>query len=147
MLSVIVEADGEGERLPGVLAALTSAAVEGLVRDVAIVGGGPLDLLNVLREETGAELFGEAAAAVAAAKSDLLLVIGADFRPRSGWIEALAGHLRGGGREAVLAGEGGGFLKGAPYGVLIPKAKASGLAHPDLPGLRRRLGGGRPRIG
>ncbi|THD82719.1 MAG: hypothetical protein E7812_01175 [Phenylobacterium sp.] len=146
MLSVIVEAGGEGERLPGVLAALTSAAVEGLVRDVAIVGGGPAELLAVLREETGAELATDTAQAIAAAKSDLLLVIGADFRPRAGWLEALAAHLRNGGREGVLAGEGGGFLKLAPYGVLIGKAKAAALAHPDLPRLRRSLGRG-PRIG
>ena len=147
MLSVIVEADGEGERLPGVLAVLTSAAVEGLVRDVAIVGGGPADLLEVLREETGAELVADAALAIAAARSDLLLVIRPDFRPRAGWLEALAAHLRNGGREGVLAGEGGGFLKRAPYGVLIAKTRAAALAHPDLPGLRRSLGGRAGRIG
>src|ERR1700760_3862592 len=56
MLSVIVETADAGDRLPALLAALTSLAVEGLVREVLIAGGGPPELLDVLREETGAEL-------------------------------------------------------------------------------------------
>jgi len=146
MLSVIVEATGEGERLPGILAVLTSAAVEGLVREVVIAGGGPAELLAVLRDETGAELAGSVGEAAKAAKSELLLVLPADYRPRLGWVEALALHVRAGGREAVLAGEGGGFLRAAPYGVLIGRAKAAGLAHPDLKRLRRELARA-PRIG
>jgi hypothetical protein len=147
MLSVIVVAGDEGERLPGVLAALTTLAVEGLVRDVAIAGGGPPELLDVLREETGAELAAGLGEAVAAARSELLLVVPADFRPRSDWRERLAGHLREGGREAVLSGEGGGFLRSAPYAVLVGRAKAAGLAHPDLKGLRRALGREAGRLG
>lgn len=147
MLSVIVEVRDGGERLPGMLAVLTTAAVEGLVREVVLVGGGPAELLGVLREETGAELAGSVAEAIGAARSELLLVMAADFRPRPGWLEALGLHLRGGGREAVLAGEGGGFLKAAPYGVLIGRAKAVALAHPDLKRLRRYLGAGVARVG
>ena len=56
MLTVIVETADAGDRLPALLAALTSAAVEGLVRELLISGGGPPALLAVLREETGAEL-------------------------------------------------------------------------------------------
>jgi hypothetical protein len=147
MLSVIVLAEGEGERLPGALAALTSAAVEGLVRDVAIVGGGPRALLEALRDDTGAELAGRFGEAAVAAKSELLLVAPARFRPRRIWIEHLAAALREGAREAVIAGEGGGFLRSAPYAVVIPKAKALGLAHPDLQHLRRALGRGAARLG
>jgi hypothetical protein len=146
MLSVIVVATHEGERLPGMLAVLTSAAVEGLVREAIIAGGGPADLLEVLREETGAELAGSLAAATKVAKSELLLVIPADYRPRLGWVEALALHLRAGGREALLVGDGGGFLRPAPGGVLIGRAKAQALAHPDLKRLRRELGRA-PRLG
>jgi hypothetical protein len=147
MLSVIVVAGDEGERLPGVLAALTSLAVEGLVRDVAIAGGGPPELLDVLREETGAELAAGLGEAVTAARSELLLVVPADFRPRSDWLERLATHLREGGREAVLSGEGGGFLRSAPYAVLVGRTKAASLAHPDLKGLRRTLGREAGRLG
>jgi len=148
MLSVIVAAgDDEGPRLPGVLAALTSAAVDGLVREVILAGGGPADLLAVLREETGAELAGDLRAAIAAAKADLLLVMGAGFRPKPGWVEDLGLHLRGGGREAVLAGEGGGLLRRAPHAVLIGRETAAGLARPDLERLRGALQRGRPRLG
>src|SRR4051794_27768289 len=118
MLSVIVEARGDGEKLPGLLALLTSAAVEGLVREVTIAGGGPEPLLAVLREETGAELASGLGPAIAAARSELLLVLGEDFRPKLGWIEQLGLHLRGGGREGLLTGDGGGLLKSAPYAVL-----------------------------
>jgi len=55
--------------------------------------------------------------------------------------------LRGGGREALLIGEGGGLLKPAPYAVLVGKAAAAGLAQPDLKRLRARLGRGARRIG
>jgi hypothetical protein len=147
MLSVIVVAGDKGERLPAVLAALTSAAVEGLVRDAAIVGGGPAELLTVLREETGAELVASLTEAVAAAKSELLLVLPADFRPKSGWLEGLTGHLRDGGREAVLRGEGGGFLTPAPYAVLIGRTKAAGLAQADLKRMRGALRRDAGRLG
>jgi hypothetical protein len=93
------------------------------------------------------ELVGSVAAAVAAARSELLLVLGADFRPRADWLERLTGHLREGGREAVLKGEGGGLLTPAPYAVLIGRAKAAGLAHPDLKGLRRSLSREAGRLG
>jgi hypothetical protein len=146
MLSVIVEATEDGARLPGILAALTSAAVEGLVREVLIAGGGPGDLLEVLRDETGAELAASVGEAVGRARSELLLVVPADYRPRPGWVEALALHLRDGGREAVLAGQGGGLLKPAPSGVLIGRAAASALAQPGLKRLRRELRHA-PRIG
>ena len=148
MLSVIVEArEQDGPRLPGVLALLTSAAVEGLVREVTITGGGPADLLAVLREETGAELAGDIAQAIAAARSELLLVLAADFRPRTGWVEALGLHLRSGRRDALLTGEGGGLLRRAPYAVLVGRTAAGGLAHPDLDRLRRSIGARAPRIG
>lgn len=147
MLTVIVEAGEGGERLPGVLAVLTTAAVEGLVREVVIAGGGPAELLGVLREETGAELAAGLGEAIAAARSDLLLAMGDGFRPKAQWTEALVRHLRSGGRDAVVEGEGGGFLKKAAYAVLIPAAKARGLAHPDLKKLRAQLDRSAARLG
>ncbi len=137
MLSVIVETGEAAERLPGLLAALTSAAVDGLVREVLIVGG-PADLLAVLREETGAELAADLKGAVAAARSDRLLALPASLRLRSDWLAQLGRHLREGGGEALLVGEGG-ALSGRGYGVLIGKAAAAGLAAPDLKRLRRLL--------
>jgi hypothetical protein len=141
MLSVIVAAGAEeGEGLTRLLTALTSAAVEGLVREVLIAGGGPAELLAVVREETGAVLAGTLMGAIAVARSDRLLVLTTECRPPSGWIFALAGHLRGGGGDGILSGEGGGFLRPAPYAVLIGREKARALLAPDLKRLRRVLG-------
>ena len=138
MLSVIVETADAGDRLPALLGALTSAAVDGLVREVLLAGGGPPELLAVLREETGAELADDLAAGITAARSDWLLVMPAKIRLRPGWLEALGGHLRGGGGDAMILGDGG-FFGEKPFGVLLPKATAAGLAHPDLKRLRGQL--------
>lgn len=146
MLSVIVAAGDEGARLPGLLAVLTSAAVEGLVRQVVIVGGGPARLLTVLREETGAELAPTLAEAIGSAKSELLLVIGDDFRPQALWLETLGRHLRSGGGEAILQGEGARFLMPASVGVIVDRTRAAALAHPDQKRIRGLLGRRAPRL-
>jgi hypothetical protein len=145
MLTVIVETADAGDRLPALLAALTSAAVEGLVREVLISGGGPPELLAVLREETGAELAADLAEGIKAARSERLMVLPAKIRLKSGWLDMLARHLRGGGGDAVIVGEGG-FFGEKPFGVLIGRAPAAGLAHPDLKRLRGQLGRGAVRL-
>jgi hypothetical protein len=146
MLSVIVETADAGDRLPALLAALTSLAVEGLVREVLIAGGGPQELLDVLREETGAELAPDIAGGILAARSDRLLVLPARIRLKAGWLEMLAKHLRSGGGEALILGEGAGFLREKPFGVLLARSAAVGLAHPDLKRLRGQLGRGAARL-
>lgn len=146
MLTVIVAARGEGERLPGLLAQLTSAAVDGLVRQVVIAGGGPARLLTVLREETGADLAPSLAEAIRLARSERLLVIGDDFRPQALWLETLGSHLRSGGGEAVLQGERPRFLKPSPAGVIVNRSRAAALAHPDQKRIRRLVGRGAPRL-
>ncbi|HEX3365436.1 hypothetical protein [Phenylobacterium sp.] len=145
MLSVIVETADAGDRLPALLAALTSAAVEGLVREVLIAGGGPPELLAVLREETGAELADDLAAGLQASRSDRLLVVPAKIRLKPGWLELLAKHLHSGGGDALLIGEGG-FFGEKPFGVLIGRGPAVALAHPDLKRLRGQLGRGAVRL-
>jgi hypothetical protein len=146
MLSVIVETADAGDRLPALLSALTSAAVDGLVREVLIAGGGPPELLAVLREETGAELADDLAVGIAASRSDRLLVLPARIRLRPGWLEALGRHLREGGGDAVVVGEGGGLLRETVFGVVVGRAAAAGLAHPDLKRLRGVLGRGAARL-
>lgn len=145
MLTVIVETGEAGDRLPALLGVLTSAAIEGLVRDVLIAGGGPPELLEVLRDETGAELATDLAEAIGVARSDWLLVLPGKIRLRNGWLDALAGHLRDGGRDALVIGEGG-ALSGRSYGVLIGKSAAGALARPDLKRLRGELARGVPRL-
>ena len=144
MLSVIIDTGDSAERLGVLLAALTQGAIDGLVREVTIVGG-PAELLAALREETGAEIAADLAGAIAAARSDRLLVIPGRLRLRSDWLEMLGRHLRDGEGDAVLAGEGG-WLTRRAEGLLIAKAAAQGVTGPDLPRLRRALARGAVRL-
>ena len=145
MLTVIVEAGDSSDRLPALLGCLTSAAVDGLVREVLIAGGGPPELLAVLREETGAGLSVSIAGAAATAKSEQILLLPASIRLKPSWLAALGEHLRGGGGEAIVQGLGGGFLRRGPFGVLANQTRV--LLHPDLHRLRRNLGGRAVRLG
>jgi len=139
MLSVIVETADAGQRLPALLASLTSLAIEGLVREVLIAGGGPQELLEVLREETGAELADDLAHGIAASRSDRLLILPAKIRLKPGWLDLLTKHLRTDGGDALIVGEGG-LLGEKSFGVLLSRSVALGLAHPDLKRLRGKLG-------
>ena len=142
MLTVIVEAGDAADRLPALLGALTSAAVDGLVREVLIVGGGPPELLAVLREETGAELSASLHQAATEARSERLLLLPASIRLKPGWLEALGAHVRGGGGEVLMPGLGG-FLN-RPFGVLTQRERA--LTHPDFKRLGRALRGRTLRV-
>ena len=151
MLSVIIEAGTAEDRLAGLLAVLTPAAVDGLVREVLVAGPAwselVADQVDALCDDTGAELAGDLGQAVGRAKSDLLLVLPVAIRFRNGWVERLGDHLRGGGGEAVLSGEKPpGLFARRPYGVIIGKAAAAGLVEPDLKGLRGKLGPGARRL-
>jgi hypothetical protein len=145
MLSVIVT-DGDPAKLAGLLAALTEAAVEGLVRDVTLIAGADPSLLDALCEATGANLAADFAGAVAAARSDWLLVAPPELRLTDGWVERLGVHLRDGLGEARLKGMGGGFLRAGPEGVVVRRAKAEASAQGGLQQLARQLGRGARRI-
>ena len=146
MVTVVIDARQGAERLPMLLAALTPAAVDGLVREVIVAGGGPAELLEVLRDETGAELADDLGEAVRQARSSWLLLMPAAIVLRSGWIEALGRHVQAGGGGAVVRGEGGGLLRAAPEAVLIAAEAARGLARPDLKDVRRAVGGRARRL-
>lgn len=139
MLSVIV-APGDSERLAGLLAALTAAAVEGLVREVLIVENGAPELLRDLCDATGAEPAASLVLAVERARSDWLVVAPPELRFREGWIERLAAHMRDGPRPARLVGQGGGVFRRPPFGVLIRKIEAQASAQGGIERLARKLG-------
>jgi hypothetical protein len=145
MLSVIVTR-GNPARLAGLLAALTEAAVAGLVRDVTLVEGDDPELLDALCEETGARQAADFAAAVAAARGDWLMVVPPDLRLRDGWVERLGDHLRDGLGEAWLQGVGEGWLRRGPRGLLIRRTNAQASAQGGLQQLSRKLGRGARRI-
>jgi hypothetical protein len=155
MLSVIIDTTDGEDRLAGLLAALTPAAVDGVIREVLVVDEARADAVaaevDVLCEDMGAEMAGDLASAIERAKSDWLLVLPADIRFHNGWIEQLTDHLASGAREAILVGDAkGGLLAGLgarPAGVLVSKAAAAGIRDPDLQGLRRKLGARAVRLG
>jgi hypothetical protein len=145
MLSVVV-VRGQSDRIAGLLAALTEAVVEGLVRDVTLVAGDSPELLNALCEATGARLAADFGAAVAAARSELILVAPPELRMRDGWVERLGDHLRDGGREALLQGLSEGWLRPAPRGVLIARSTVAASAKRGPQQLARKLGPGARRL-
>jgi hypothetical protein len=145
MLSVIV-APGDTERLAGLLAALTAAAVDGLVRDVQLVLQGDPALLDALCEATGANTAADLLRAVELARSDWLLIVPPELRLKDGWVERLGDHLRDGGGEARLVGASPGFLRRAPAGVVIGRAKARASAQGGLQQLAGKLGPGARRL-
>ena len=146
MLSVVV-AHGNPDRLAGLLAALTGAAVEGLVRDVTLVRGAPPELFDALCEATGANLADDLAQAIARARSDWILVAPPELRLRDGWVERLGDHLRDGGREARLRGLGEGLFRSAPQGLLVSRSRAAASAQGGLQEISRKLGRGARRLG
>jgi hypothetical protein len=148
MLSVIIDARADAQRLPALLAQLTAGAVDGLVRQVLIVAAEGQAAIADLCEETGAEAHPTIEAAGVAARADQLLVVPADFRLRDGWIASLDGHLARGGGPAVVAGLAEGGLFGRrPYGVLVERRRLEGRRGADLQRLRRDLGLRARRIG
>lgn len=154
MLSVIVDASRKEDRLSGLLAQLTPAAVEGLVKEVLVAGPAWSELVadhvDAICEDTGAELAGSLGQAIARAKSDMLLVLPPEVRFANGWVERLSDYLAAGGRAALLEGDReGGLFAARPTGVLIPRRAAEALVEPDMQALRRELraaGGGRRRL-
>lgn len=127
MLSVIIDAQDQPERLMGLLAALAEGVVEGVVREVQIVSGEVTPEIEALCEETGARTAPDMASAALAARSDMVLVAPAAFRPKEGWAEALARHLRDG-AAARLSGRGGRFLRPAPGAVVARREQVRGTS-------------------
>jgi hypothetical protein len=148
MLSVIIDARSQAERLPALLAQLTAGAVDGLVRQVLIVAAEGQPGIADLCEETGADSHPTIEAAGAAARAEQLLVLPADFRLRDGWIGSLDRHLARGGEAAVVSGLAEGGLFGRrPFGVLVERRRLEGRRGADLQRLRRDLGLRARRIG
>ena len=141
MLTAIIDARTQPERLPALLAQLTAGAVDGLLRQVVIVAEvGQADIAD-LCEETGADLQPTIEAASAFARADWLVVLPASFRLRDGWIGSLTGHLGRGGHGALVLGlSDGGLFARRPYGVLIERSRLASGQGADLKRLRRGLG-------
>lgn len=143
MLTALIDARTAPDRLHIVLSQLTAGAVDGLVRQVLLVATPGQDGVEAFCEATGAEACASFAEAALAARYDLVLAAGADFRFRDGWIRALDGQ----GAPAIVVGQGeGGLFRRAPLAVLVQRALLE-QAVDDIDALRRRLGRGVRRVG
>ena len=148
MLSVIIDARAEPGGLPALLSQLTAGAVEGLVRQVLIVGSADAAQISELCEETGAEPRTSLQAAAATARADLLLVLPAALRLRDGWLGSLSDHVRRSGGAALVVGlKRPGLFGRRPFGVLVERRRLASGREADLQRLRRELGLGAVRIG
>lgn len=148
MLTVIIDARTEAGRLPALLAQLTAGAVEGLVRQVAIVAAEGQPGIAELCEDMGAEAHPTIEAAAMTARGERLLIVPADFRLRDGWIGSIDGHLGRGGGAAVVSGlSDAGLFGRRPFGVLVERGRLEGRRGADLQSLRRELGLRARRIG
>ena len=148
MLTVIIDARTQAEDLPSLLAQLTAGAVDGLVRQVAIVAQPGQAGIADLCEETGAEAHPTIEAAGTAARTDKLLILPADFRLRDGWIKSLEGHATRSAEPALVIGlSDAGLFGRRPFGVLVERGRLDGGRGTDLQRLRRELGLRPRRIG
>lgn len=99
MISVVIPTLNAQAELPGTLAALIPAAVDGLVREVIIVDGGSKDRTLQVAENSGAEIITGTAgrgpqlkAGAAKARQPWLLFLHADTELGPGW-DQIASHF------------------------------------------------------
>lgn len=123
MISVIVQTLNNERTLPTCLAALVPAAVDAIVTEVIVVDGGSTDATLAIVEDAGARRLASVEAAVAAAKSDWLLLLPADVRLEAGWDAEAAAHLQNaGGRAARFRSAQWWPLRpGGQRALLVPK--------------------------
>lgn len=125
MISVVLVASEDLPGLAAQMAMLVPAAVDGLVKEVALVSGGEPGV-EALAEDSGARLVTTSgdrlAAGAAVARGDWILTLRATPILREGWREPIEKHLAGGAcAAAVLRAPGGLFSKLSPrlHGVLV----------------------------
>ena len=101
MISVVIPTLNAAARLPLTLAALTPAAMDGLVRELLIVDGGSSDETAALADDAGARFEvtqpgrgHQLGYGCNLAKGPWLLILHADTRLSVGWETAVVSHMR-----------------------------------------------------
>jgi hypothetical protein len=143
VISVILTATGDVRALGRLLAALVPAAAEGLVREVAVLGGDAESV--ALADDAGAHLFAAGAfeQALVSTKGPWIAWLPEQAILSAGWTETLAGYLEAahGGPARLTAKPGFLGLRYGPEGWLAPKtAVLAGATQQDLERLARRSG-------
>ncbi|MET3667568.1 cell wall biosynthesis glycosyltransferase [Caulobacter sp. 1776] len=128
MISVVLVASEDLPGLAAQMAMLVPAAVDGLVKEVILVGSGEPGV-EALAEDSGARLVttsddigARLSAGAAVARGDWILTLRSAPALREGWREPIEKHLAGGaGAPACLTAPGGLLSKLSPrlHGVLV----------------------------
>lgn len=147
MISVVMVASEDLPGLAAQMAMLVPAAVDGLVKEVILVGEAEPGL-EALAEDSGARLVSAVgdpgsrfSAGAAAAKGDWILTLRSEPVLREGWREPLERHLAGGaGAPAMLVAPGGMLSKLSPrlHGVFMRRLDWPGSGG-DEKGLAKAL--------
>lgn len=139
MLTVVIPALNRAPELQGLLAVLVPAAVDGLVRQVIVVGRGSTDETADICEDAGADLVADFGEAATTARYDKVLVLPVAMRLKPGWETALGGRLARGGQPGVMGGLREGWFKAPTVGVLTAREDLSRAG--DFTALRRKVRG------
>ena len=103
MISVIVPTLNNAATLSACLSALVPAAVDAIVTEVILVDPGSTDATLEIAEGAGVKRAATLGEAVAAARSDWLLLLPADLRLETAWDAEAAAHVQ------TAGGRGGRF--------------------------------------
>jgi hypothetical protein len=135
MVSVIIESRNEGEALALTLAALVPGALEGVIGDVVVLADAIDEETRLVADAAGCTRVTKGVAeAIAATRSDWLLLLEPGARPTGNWIEAIGAHVANETRPARFRLSGSWFSRlasmlrrgrNAPLaaGLLLPKAE------------------------
>src|SRR5260221_113815 len=112
MISVVMAVQGDEARLGPALAALVPAAVDGLVKQVLLVGDAASPGVRLLAEEMGADLAGpDFKAACAGARGDWLMIFLRPYPLESGWESQVQAVLASGAGWARMSVRAEGWLQ------------------------------------
>jgi hypothetical protein len=134
---MIVSASDDGEALARLLAALVSAAAEGLVREVAVVGA--TGLAREVAEDAGADSYDAFGQAFERARGPWVASVPLAAVLAPDWMEIVADHQRRRPDEPARLVQRGFSLRGRE-GWLAPKrlAPSAGAVEQDLQRVARR---------
>lgn len=98
MLTVLIEAGEDEAALARTLNSLIAATIEGVVREVVLLGAADNAMARRLADQSGGAFrpMAELRQALAAARGEWLMLVEAGLLPEPGWLEHVATHVQAG---------------------------------------------------